>query len=114
MTPSLGRRFVDAAVTRKPDTAGMVIAGMLLMIALVIFWDTSAMQVATTYGMGPQAMPYIIATGMVLLAGGNFWLAWRGNFPARESYDPKAIVLIPGGLAALIPIIGLGGRFIPA
>ena len=105
---------MDAAVTRKPDTAGMVIAGVLLLIALVIFWDASAMQLATTYGMGPQAMPYVIATGMVLLAAGNFWLAWRGDFPARESFDPKAIVLILGGLAALIAIIGLGGGFIPA
>src|SRR4030088_585382 len=113
MTPSLGRRFVNTAATRKPDTAGMVIAGVLLLIALVIFWDASAMQVATTYGMGPQAMPYVIATGMVLLAAGNFLLAWRGDFPARESFDPKAIVLILGGLAALIAIIGLGRGLIP-
>ena len=100
--------------TRKPDTAGMVIAGVLLLIALVIFWDASAMQVATTYGMGPQAMPYLIATGMAALAAGNFLLAWRGDFPQRESFDPKAITLILGGLAALIAIIGLGGGFIPA
>jgi putative tricarboxylic transport membrane protein len=99
---------------RRPDTAGMVIAGVLLLIALVIFWDASAMQVATTYGMGPQAMPYLIATGMAALAAGNFWLAWRGDFPQRESFDPKAIALILGGLAALIAIIGLGGGFIPA
>ena len=99
---------------RRPDTAGMVIAGVLLLIALVIFWNASAMQVATTYGMGPQAMPYVIGTGMLVLALGNFWLAWRGDFPARESFDPKAIVLILGGLAALIAIIGLGGGFIPA
>src|SRR6476659_5200146 len=114
MTPSLGRRFVDAAATRKPDTAGMVIAGVLLLIALVIFWDTSALQLATTYGVGPKAMPYVVAIGMALLALGNFWLAWRGDFPERESFDPKAIVLILGGLAALIAIIGLGGGFIPA
>jgi len=99
---------------RRPDTAGMVIAGVLLLIALVIFWDASAMQVATTYGMGPQAMPYLIATGMAALAAGNFLLAWRGDFPQRESFDPKAIALILGGLAALIAIIGLGGGFIPA
>src|SRR3954451_21478616 len=109
-----GEAFVSTAETRKPDTAGMVIAGVLLLIALVIFWDASAMQVATTYGMGPQAMPYVIATGMALLAAGNLWLAWRGDFPARESFDPKAIMLILGGLAALIAIIGLGGGFIPA
>ena len=103
-----------AAETRKPDTAGMVIAGVLLLIALVIFWDTSALQLATTYGVGPKAMPYVIGAGMTVLAAGNFALAWRGDFPERESFDPKAIALILGGLAALIAIIGLGGGFIPA
>ena len=105
---------MNTSEARKPDTAGMVIAGVLLLIALVIFWDASAMQVATTYGMGPQAMPYVIATGMAVLAAGNFWLAWRGDFPERGSLDPKPIILILGGLAALIAIIGLGGGFIPA
>ncbi len=33
---------------------------------------------------------------------------------ARRRFDSKAIVLILGGLAALIAIIGLGGGFIPA
>ena len=106
---------MDATSERqRPDTAGMVIAAVLLLIALVIFWDTSAMQSTTTYGVGPTAMPYVIATGMALLALGNFWLAWRGDFPERESFDPKAIILILGGLAALIAIIGLGGGFILA
>jgi putative tricarboxylic transport membrane protein len=98
---SLGRHCVATAETRKPDTAGMVIAGILLLIAVVIFWDTSTMQGTTTYGMG-------------VLGAGNFWLAWRGDFPERESFDPNAIALILGGLAALIAIIGLGGGFILA
>ena len=105
---------MNTSTAGKPDTAGMAIAGVLLLIALVIFWDAKAMQVTTTYGMGPQAMPYVIATGMIILALANFWLAWRGDFPERESFDPKAITLILGGLAALIAIIGLGGGFIPA
>jgi putative tricarboxylic transport membrane protein len=99
---------------RRPDTAGMVIAAVLMLIALVVFWDTSSLQLATTYGIGPKAMPYVIAFGMAALAVGNFWLAWQGDFPERESLDHKAIVLILGGLAALIAIIGLGGGFIPA
>jgi putative tricarboxylic transport membrane protein len=99
---------------RRPDAAGMVIAAVLMLIALVIFWDTSSLQLATTYGIGPKAMPYVIAFGMAALAVGNFWLAWQGDFPERENLDHKAIVLILGGLAALIAIIGLGGGFIPA
>jgi putative tricarboxylic transport membrane protein len=92
----------------------MVIAGVLLLIALVIFWDTTSLQLATTYGVGPKAMLYVVASGMAVLAAGNFWLAWRGDFPERESFEPKALILILGGLAALIAIIGLGGGFIPA
>ena len=99
---------------RRPDAAGMVIAAVLMLIALVVFWDTTSLQLATTYGIGPKAMPYVIAFGMAALAVGNFWLAWQGDFPERESLDAKAIVLILGGLAALIAIIGLGGGFIPA
>ena len=99
---------------RKPDTAGMVIAAVLALIAAVIYWDTSSLQLAPTYGVGPKAMPYVVAGGLALLAAGNFWLAWRGDFPERESFDPKAIALILGGLASLIAIIGLGGGFIPA
>jgi putative tricarboxylic transport membrane protein len=98
----------------RPDVAGLVIAAGLLLLALIIFWDASAVQLGQTYGLGPKAMPYVVATGTALLAIANFALAWRGDFPEREDYDPKAIILILGGLAALIAIIGLGGGFIPA
>jgi putative tricarboxylic transport membrane protein len=92
----------------------MVIAGVLLLIAVVIFWDTSTLELAPTYGVGPKALPYVVATGMAVLAAGNAFLAWRGDFPSRENIDVKAIVFILGGFAALIAIIGLGGGFIPA
>ena len=105
---------MNAASGRKPDTAAMVIAGVLLLVAAVIFWDTSTLQLGQTYGLGPKAMAYVIAVGLGLLAIGNGVAAWRGEFPERESLDSRAIVLILGGLAALIAIIGLGGGFIPA
>ncbi len=110
----MDRTPADRPGAAGPDTAGMVIAGLLLLLAVVIFWDTSTLQLATTYGIGPKAMPYVIATGLVLLAAGNFLLAWRADFPERENIDLQAIVLILGGLAALIVIIGLGGGFIAA
>jgi putative tricarboxylic transport membrane protein len=99
---------------KRPDTAGIALAAVLLIIAAVIFYDTAALELAPTYGLGPKAMPYVIASGLSILALGNFALAWRGDFPPRESLDVKAIVLILGGFAALIAIIGLGGGFIPA
>jgi putative tricarboxylic transport membrane protein len=105
---------VNASEGRKPDIAGLAIASILLIIALVIFWDTHTLALAPTYGLGPKAMAYVVASGMAVLALGNAFLAWRGDFPERESFDPKAIVLILGGFAALIAIIALGGGFISA
>jgi len=99
---------------RRPDTAGMAIAVLLLLIAAVMYWDTSALQMSPVYGVGPKAVPLAVAAGLAVLALANFALAWRGDFPSRESLDPKAIALILGGFAALIAIIGLGGGFIPA
>jgi putative tricarboxylic transport membrane protein len=101
-------------VPKRADPAGFVIAGLLLVVAGVIFWDASRLQLAATYGLGPKAMPFVVASGLALLAVGNFVLGLTGGFPAREPVDYKAIVLILGGLAVLIAIIGLNGGFIPA
>jgi putative tricarboxylic transport membrane protein len=102
------------ADTRRVDWAGVVIAILLLAAAGVIFWDASNLQITSVYGVGPKAMPLVVASGLVLLSIGNLVAALRGQLPARESADPKAILLILGGLAALIALIGLGGGFIPA
>jgi len=99
---------------KRIDRAGLAIAGLLLLLAAVIFWDTTALQLAPTYGVGPKAMPMVIASGLLLLAIGNAVMAVRGEFPEREPVDVTAIVLILGGLAAVIAIIGLDGGFIPA
>jgi len=99
---------------RHVDRAGIVIAAALALLAMVLVWDASQIQSNTTYGMGPQAMPIVIAVGLGLLAIGNLYDALRGNLPARESADPRAVLLILGGLAALIAIIGFGGGFILA
>jgi putative tricarboxylic transport membrane protein len=105
---------VDSTPASRPDVAGMAIAGVLLTLAAVILWDTASLQLATTYGIGPKAMPYVVAGGLALLSAGNLLMAFRGGFPPREEVDRRAVALILGGLAALIAIIGLGGGFIAA
>lgn len=100
--------------SRRIDRAGVVIAAALAVLAAVLVWDASKLPSTTMYGMGPEAMPVVIAIGLVILAVGNLIDALRGTLPARESMDPKPVWLIIGGLALLIAIIGFGGGFILA
>ena len=100
--------------TRKADPAGIVVAALLALTAAVVAWDASRLELGQTYGLGPKAMPYVVAVGLTLLAIGNLIMGLRGDLPTRESGNPKAIVQILGGLAVLIAIIGLGGGFILA
>jgi len=113
MTPDSASSDLPPA-PRRVDPAGLVIALTLAAVAAVLVWDANQLQSNTTYGMGPHAMPIVIAIGLGILAIGNLIDALRGNLPARESADPKAVLLILAGLALLIAIIGLGGGFILA
>jgi len=97
---------------RQIDRAGVVVAALLLVAAVVIFWDMSTLQITSTYGLGPKAMPIVVAVGLVLLAVGNLILALKGDFPKPEEADPKPILIILGGLVALIALIAFGGGFI--
>jgi putative tricarboxylic transport membrane protein len=113
MTPDSASGDLSSA-PRRVDPAGLVIALTLAAVAAVLVWDANQLQSNSPYGMGPHAMPIVIAIGLGILAIGNLIDALRGNLPARESADPKAVLLILAGLALLIAIIGLGGGFILA
>ena len=99
---------------RRVDPAGIVVAGLLTLLAGLILWDMSTLTITQTYGVGPKAMPIVVATGLGLLAIGNLVLAFRGGFPEREPAAHLPIILILGGLLAVIVIIAIGGGFIPA
>jgi putative tricarboxylic transport membrane protein len=99
---------------RGVDRAGIVIALALALLAALIAVDASRIQANVTYGMGPQAVPYVIAAGLAVLALGNLINALRGDFPAREDMDFRPVALVLLGLALMIAIIAFGGGFIPA
>ena len=96
---------------RRIDVAGLVIALILLILAGLVWWDMTKLQLLSPYDVGPKAMPVIVSAGLAVLAIGNGIGAFQGNLPARDTLDWKPIVLILGGLACLIVLIALGGGF---
>ncbi|RDI60986.1 tripartite tricarboxylate transporter TctB family protein [Microvirga subterranea] len=97
---------------RRIDAAGLVIALILLVLAGLVWWDMSKLQILSPYDLGPKVMPIIVSAGLAILAIGNAISAFRGELPARDSLDWRPIILILGGLAALILLIAFGGGFI--
>ena len=102
------------AALRRADPAGLVAAALFIAASAVIAWDASRLAVSSAYGLGPQAVPNVIAAGLFLLGIGNLAMAIRRDFPPRDDADPKAILLILGGLAALMALIAAGAGFILA
>lgn len=99
---------------RRADPAGLVVAALLIVSSAVILWDTARLTIGSPYGLGPQAVPNVIAAGLFLLGLGNLIMAFRHEFPPREEADPTAILLILGGLVALMALIAFGAGFILA
>ena len=94
------------------DIGGVVIALIILLLSALVWWDMSNLSVGATYGVGPKAMPGVVSVGLAILAAANLVQALRGELPHREVGDMRAILLILGGLAALMTLIGIGGGFI--
>jgi len=95
---------------RRPDGAALVIAAILAGIALVIFWQTSQMRVPPVQQrMGPTVFPYVVASGLLLLAGGTIISALRNGFPARSKDDYRPIFWIIGGLVGQILLLSTAG-----
>jgi putative tricarboxylic transport membrane protein len=105
---------MTAQTGRTANVPALVIGAALLVAAAVIAYDASQLEISSTYGLGPKAAPFIVAAGLALLGLGHIAMAFRAVWPAPEPSDVMPIVVILGGLVALIALIGLGGGFIPA
>jgi putative tricarboxylic transport membrane protein len=97
---------------RRADPAGLVVALALLCLAALVWWDMSSLTLSSTYGLGPQAMPAVVASGLLALAVANAVAACRLPGHARDKMDQRPLVLIVGGLALLIALLTVGGGFI--
>jgi putative tricarboxylic transport membrane protein len=100
-----------ASRQRHIDVAGLIIALFLLGLAGLVWWDMTKLQILSPYDLGPKVMPVVVSGCLTLLAIGNGIGALRGDLPVRDSLDWKPIILILGGLASLIVLIGLGLGF---
>ena len=104
----------EGARPRRIDRAGIVIAAALALLAVVLVVDALKIQANVVYGMGPQAVPILIAVGLGILAAGNLINALSGGDVEPEDMDFRPVLLILAGLAIMITLIGIGGGFIPA
>jgi len=96
--------------TRRPDGAALVIAVILAAISIVIFWQTSQMRIPPIQQrVGPTVFPYIIASGLALLAVGTLVSAIRRGFPERSKDAFGPIAWIVGGLIAQILLLSTAG-----
>lgn len=98
---------------RMDRTAAAVGIG-LLAVAGLVGWQAAALPAASGYGLGPAAMMYVVAGGILLAGLGHLATAVRGGLPDRDIADWGAVAWIGGGLLAVIGLVAFGGGFIPA
>ncbi|KAB0676875.1 tripartite tricarboxylate transporter TctB family protein [Aureimonas leprariae] len=103
---------MPAAKPRSFDRPAAVVGLILVAVAAVLAFDASRMSKVALYGIGPTAMPNVLAVFFALLGFAHFVAAFRGGLPEPEAADWKAFGWVGGALVALIAVIGLGGGFI--
>ncbi|WP_293808193.1 tripartite tricarboxylate transporter TctB family protein [uncultured Bosea sp.] len=100
--------------TQGANKPALLVGVLLLIVAALVGYDASQQTITSTYGVGPTAMPYVVATGLVILGLAHFVVAFREGLPQPEHADNKALLWIVGGQIFLIACIALGGGFILA
>ena len=99
---------------KRFDVAEFVVGLALMAIAAVLWLDASYLAAGSIYGVGPSAAPKIVAIGLAVLGLATLMAALRGSPSDTETADWSAVLVMLGGLAALIALIAWGGGFIVA
>ena len=98
----------------RRDQSSILVGFILLFLAGVLYYDTYAVDRAVSYGVGPTAMPKVIAIGLVILGVLSILSGIKGRHFEIEWTDWRAVFTIVGGFLLLTLLIGIGGGFIPA
>jgi putative tricarboxylic transport membrane protein len=97
------------------DLAGLGIAAGLFALAFVIYSDASSYPIRRSYAQfGPEIFPYIIALGIVVLAGITAVIAWRGGFEARARLNYPGLFWIIAAIVVEVIMLYAGTGFIAA
>lgn len=101
------------AGTGKRDAAGLAIAVALFVLAAVIVNDASGYAVRQSYArFGPEIVPYVVASGIAVLAIVTVVMALRGQFEAREQMNWGGFSWLVGGIIVEIGMLYGGTGFI--
>ncbi|QBX36271.1 tripartite tricarboxylate transporter TctB family protein [Paracoccus liaowanqingii] len=109
-----GEDEVGQASGRR-DLAGLGIALALFALAAVIYSDASGYPVRRSYAQfGPEIVPFIVAFGILVLAGLTALSAWRGGFETREPLNWGGVIWLVAAIVIEIIMLYSGTGFIPA
>ena len=86
----------------------------LLAVAAVVLGDAAGQTTAAAYGIGPAAMPYVVAALLAALGVGHVVAAFRDGLPVPDAADGAAIGSILLGLVGLLFCVAFGAGFILA
>lgn len=102
-----------ATGTGKRDAAGLMIAVALFALSAVIVNDAAGYPVRRSYArFGPEIVPYLIASGIGVLAVITVIMAWRGQFDARDRLNFGGLSWLVGGILVEIAMLYGGTGFI--
>ena len=92
----------------------ILVGPFVLLLGGLALWQAAAIPASPIYAqVGPKAVPYAVAGGLILLGGGLTYAALRGGWSwrmeeVREAPPPnlRALGLLGAGLAANLALIG--------
>ena len=114
-TPRLRSDDEVGAPSNRRDLGALLIAVGLFGLAWVIFSDASGYPVRRSHArFGPSIVPYIVASGIVVLGALTVVSALRGQFEARERMNIPGFAWLVAALVAEIALIYGGAGFILA